>query len=76
MPVGAWDDVMILELLNLLNVLGILVELAPKQQAVLDWICQAPRISIDELITIRAIPALPGWDRPLLPDDPQDALPL
>jgi hypothetical protein len=76
MPVGAWDDVMILELLNLLNVLGILVELAPNQQAVLDWICQAPRISIDELITIGVIPAPPGWDRPLLPEDPQDALPL
>jgi hypothetical protein len=59
MPLGAWDDVMIKELLNLLNVLGLLVEFAPTQQAVLDQVCQGPCIPIDELIRSGAIPAPP-----------------
>jgi hypothetical protein len=53
---------MITELLNLLNVLGILVELAPKQHDVLDLICRAPRIPVQELIISGAIPAPSGWD--------------
>jgi hypothetical protein len=61
-----WDDVMVVELLNLLNILGLLVELAPRQQAVLDKICQAPRITVEELFMSGAIPAPSGWDGPLL----------
>jgi len=76
MSVATWHDVMIVELLNLLNVLGILVELAPKQQAVLDRICQTPRITREELIISGAIPAPSGWDRPLLLENPQDTIPL
>jgi hypothetical protein len=76
MPVGGWDDVLITELLDLLNILGILVELAPEQHAVLDSICQAPRIPMEELIAIGAVPASSGWDGPLLPKRPHDALPL
>ena len=69
-PVGRY---MIKELLNLLNILGFLVELAPTQQAVLDQIRRGPRIGIDELIASAAVPAPPGTDGPLLFDDSQAA---
>ena len=75
-PVGAWDDVIVIELLNLLNVLGILVELAPKQHSVLDLICQAHRLTVEELITSGAILVPSGWDSPLLAESPQGTLPL
>jgi hypothetical protein len=73
---GRWDDTMIKELLNLLNILGFLVELAPTQQAVLDQIRRGPRIGIDELITSAAVPAPPGTDGPLPFDDSQGSLTL
>jgi hypothetical protein len=75
-PLRRWDDTMIKELLNLLNILGFLVELAPKQQAVLDQICHRPRIGVDDLIASGAVPAPPGTDGPLLYEGPQGALPL
>jgi Type ISP C-terminal specificity domain len=75
-PLGRWDDTMIKELLNLLNILGFLVELAPTQQAVLDRIRRGPRIGIDELIASAAVPASPGTDGPLLFDDSQGSLTL
>jgi hypothetical protein len=73
-PLGRWDDVMIKELLNLLNILGFLIEVAPKQQAVLDQICQGPRIHMDELITSAAVPAPPGTYGPPVFDGPQGSL--
>lgn len=75
-PLGRWDDAMIKELLNLLNILGILIELAPTQEAVLDQIRRGPRISVDELIASAAIPAPPGTDGPLRLDDSQGTLTL
>jgi Type ISP C-terminal specificity domain/Eco57I restriction-modification methylase/N-6 DNA Methylase len=75
-PLRRWDDTMIKELLNLLNILGFLVELAPKQQAVLDQIRHRPRIGVDDLIASGAVPAPPGTDGPLLYEGPQGALPL
>jgi hypothetical protein len=65
---------MIKELLNLLNVLGFLVELAPTQQAVVDRILRGPCVSVDELIGSAAIPAPPGAVGPLVSEGPQGTL--
>ena len=73
-PLSRWDDTMIKELLNLLNVLGFLVELAPTQQAVLNQILRGPCINIDELIASAAVPAPPGTDGPLQSDGSQGSL--
>jgi hypothetical protein len=73
-PLSRWDDAMIKELLNLLNILGLLVELAPKQQAVLDEICQGPRIHLYELIASGALPAPRSVAGPLLPVSLQETL--
>jgi hypothetical protein len=67
-------DLMIKELLNLLNVLGFLVELAPTQQAVVDRILRGPCVSVDELIGSAAIPAPPGAVGPLVSEGPQGTL--
>jgi hypothetical protein len=45
----SWPAEYTTELLNVLNVLGFLVELEPKQAALLDEICAGPTISQDEL---------------------------
>jgi hypothetical protein len=73
---GRWDGAMIKELLNLLNVLGFLIELAPAQQAALDQILRSPRINIDELIASAAVPAPPGTAGPLQSEGPQGSLAL
>ncbi|MGW5610141.1 type ISP restriction/modification enzyme [Streptomyces sp. NPDC003753] len=39
------------ELLELLNVLGLLVEPEPEQRQLLDEICQGPRITVNDLLT-------------------------
>jgi hypothetical protein len=70
-PLGRWDDLMIKVLLNLLNVLGFLVELALTQQAVVDHILRGPCVSVDELVGSAAIPAPPGAVGPLVSEGPQ-----
>ncbi len=51
------------ELINVLNVLGWLVELEPPQAAVLEKICAGPMITADELRTAGALEAssVPKW---------------
>jgi hypothetical protein len=69
-----WDHTTITELLDLLNVLGFLVDLAPAQQETLRQICQGPRVGIDQLVASGAVPAPPGTDSPLPADTPQSIL--
>jgi len=69
-----WDHTTITELLDLLNVLSFLVDLAPTQRETLRQICQGPRIGTDELVTSGAIPAPIGTDSPLPADTPQSIL--
>ena len=43
------------ELINLLNVVGLLIDLEPKQSELLEKICAGPLISVDELSTAGAL---------------------
>lgn len=57
----AWQAEYTSELLNVLHVLTLLVELEPKQAALLERICGRPTVTNDELVAARAfeLPAKP-----------------
>jgi hypothetical protein len=70
-PLGRWDDLMIKELHNLLNVLGFLVELAPTQQPWWTIFSLASASVLTSWVGSAAIPAPPGAVGPLVSEGPQ-----
>jgi hypothetical protein len=60
-----WPAEYTTELINVLNVLGLLVEMEPKQADLLDKICSSPTITTDELRAAGAfeVPTETKWSR-------------
>jgi predicted helicase len=60
------------DLLNLLNVLGLLVDLEPKQAALLEQICSSPTIPVSEFESAGALEKAPTIKRKTKPSDVKD----
>ena len=60
-----WPASFTTELLELLNVLGLCVELEPVQEHILDRICQHPVISIADLTHARVLPVKDSTRKPI-----------
>lgn len=68
----AWPAEYTTELLNLLNVLGLLIDLEPAQAAMLDRVCHGPLLSAEALRTAGAFAdiAIPKRKAPSKPEHP------
>jgi Type ISP C-terminal specificity domain/N-6 DNA Methylase len=65
-----WTPKFTTELLDLLNVLGLCIELEPQQNVLLNRICGAPLITVADLGLDSVLPPPPRATKPPPPDDP------
>ncbi len=65
-----WPPKFTSELLDLLNVLGLCVDLEPRQAGLLDRICAGPLVTIADLERVHVYPASDFARKPLAPEDP------
>ena len=65
-----WPPKFTSELLDLLNVLGLCVDLEPQQAALLDRICVGPLISVADLEHAHVYPVPDSARKPPAPEDP------
>jgi hypothetical protein len=77
----SWKHSYTVELLDLLNVLGLLIELEPAQSQLLEAILAGPMVTVDDLVSAGALPVEDEARRPAVTGGPrmgmgEDQLPL
>lgn len=66
--IDRWEPALTTELLDLLNVLGLVVDLEPRQAALLDQVMAGPLVDVAALTAVGVLPPAEASHRPPAPD--------